>query len=201
MGVLKGRFTVGGSLSDLDALKSVPDQSIDNADRKPVSQLLMEAQSPLYSFIYSLLGRSEAASDVLQETNLALLEKADLYDYNRSFMSWACRFAHLQVMAYRKRIGRDRLWFSDELVHSLAQDQTSNLPATTTRLSLLAECVAKLRPEHRVMLQQLYEEGLSYSEIAENLGKKVGGLGSALYRIRRVLHECVTRKISSQALR
>ena len=40
-------------------------------------RLLTDSQSRLYAYIFALVGDEAAVSDVLQETNLVLLEKCD----------------------------------------------------------------------------------------------------------------------------
>src|SRR5687767_1685246 len=73
-------------------------------------------QSALYAYGCALLGTSTGAADVLQETNVVLWEKAGEYDHDRPFLPWAYRVAHFQVLAYRKRLSRDKLVFDDELL-------------------------------------------------------------------------------------
>ena len=50
-------------------------------------QLLTGAQSRLYAYICCLVGESAAARDVLQETNLALWDKAGEYDPERPVLA------------------------------------------------------------------------------------------------------------------
>src|SRR3954462_10245283 len=77
---------------------------------------LTGAQSHLYAFICSLMGGTQAARDVLQETNLILWARAADYDPARDFLTWAYTFARHQVLAHRKRLSRDRLVLDDDLL-------------------------------------------------------------------------------------
>lgn len=159
-------------------------------------QLLIESQSSLYAFIYSLLRRGEDAADVLQEANLAILAKADEYDPSRSFMSWACRFAHFQVLAYRLRAKRDRLWCDDALIGSLAAELEKHSVDSDFRLRALAKCVKKLNPEQQQVLAKVYEKGESYAEIASAQGKNTTTVNVMVYRIRRRLYDCIKKTIA-----
>src|SRR5581483_4583915 len=95
---------------------------------------LTSHQSTLYAAVVAMMGGAEGAHDVLQETNAALLEKADEYDPARPFVAWAVGFARMQVMAWRKRLTRDRLVFDDELFAVLADRLvTDPLPAPNRR--------------------------------------------------------------------
>lgn len=168
-------------------------------ETKPVSQLLIESQSSLYAFIYSLLGRREDASDVLQEANLAILAKEDEYDPTRSFISWACRFAHLQVLAYRTRKGRDRLWCDAALIDSLAAEIEKNMLESDVRLRALASCVKRLKPQHQSLIKEVYEKEQSYTEIGQKLGKTAATLNVTMHRIRKRLFECIKRTVRQES--
>ncbi len=61
--------------------------------------LLTSHQSTLYASITALLGGVEGAQDVLQETNLVLLEKAGEFDLSRPFLPWALTVARFQMLA------------------------------------------------------------------------------------------------------
>jgi len=162
---------------------------------EPFHQLLTGAQSSLYAFICSLLGRSANASDVLQETNFVLWEKADQFDRSHEFLPWAFKFAHLQVLAFRKRQQRDRLRFDNELVETLATEFARNVRDVDTRLAVLGECVEKLPKSHRDLLQQYYEYESTLNAIGKSLSRQASAVAASLYRIRKVLSDCVERTL------
>src|SRR4051812_35307759 len=75
-----------------------------NADRPAVMvRQITGCQSAPDAYVGSVIGSSAEAADVLQETNVALWEKADEYDTARPFLPWAYQFAWFEVLAYRKR--------------------------------------------------------------------------------------------------
>ena len=162
---------------------------------EPFNQLLTGAQSSLYAFICSLLGGTENAHDVIQETNLVLWEKAGQYDPSRKFLPWAFRFAHLQVLAFRKRQQRDRLTFGDDLVDALAAEFTKNVPEVERRLDALDQCLEKLPGPHRNLIRHYYERSNTLAAISQALGKQAGAVTSSLYRIRKALANCVERAL------
>lgn len=187
---------MGSSANDskINEASHLPDQ----LDAKSVTKLLMESQNSLYAFIYSLLGRSDEAYDVLQETNIALLEKEEQYDQTRSFMTWACRFAHLQVLAHRGRQTRDRHRFDDELVNMLALEMGKEVPNSDSRLKQLSRCIQRLPTRHQWLIVQHYELGIPYDEIGKKLGKTVNALTVSMSRVRRKLHECMRYRIAEE---
>src|SRR5882762_9883212 len=76
------------------------------------------AQRPLYAYIRSLAGPWAEPDDILQEVNLVLCRKAHEFDGHGRFLTWACRVAHFQVLAFLKRRQRDKHIYFDEGVLS-----------------------------------------------------------------------------------
>lgn len=172
-----------------------------DSDREVLNQLLTKAQSSLYAFICSLLGGSKHAHDVLQETNLVLWEKEAEFDRSREFLPWAFKFAHLQVLAFRKKRQRDRLTFSDDLIESLAFELTSQSQSTDSRLDVLSDCIEKLAEPHRDLLRHFYGQNSTLVEISQVLGKQVGAVTMTLHRIRRALADCIDRKADMDVIK
>jgi RNA polymerase sigma-70 factor (ECF subfamily) len=115
-------------------------------------QSLTGVQSRLYAYICSLLGEAAGARDVLQETNLALWDKAQEYDPDRPFVPWAYKVAYLQVLAYRKRCSRSRLLFDEQLVSELAEQAASRDDDLDQRLEALGDCMGRLPGPRREMI-------------------------------------------------
>ena len=83
-------------------------------------KLYTGCQSRLYAFILTLVGNPDQASEVLQETNLVLWQKAEQFEIGTNFMAWALKVARFQVMAFRKKQSRDRLVFSEAATERVA---------------------------------------------------------------------------------
>ena len=126
-------------------MKDAPVDKRDDYDR--FATMISDSQRRLYLYIYSLVHRSEDARDVLQETNLALWRDASRVAAVADFQSWTYRVAFNQVLAHRKRQGRDRLHFDDVLVRQLAEDMQSQVDRLTDNQMALRSCEQKL-PEH-----------------------------------------------------
>src|SRR5438445_5692787 len=112
------------------------------AGPKPEFLLLLTShQSTLYAAITAMLGGAEGAQDVLQETNVVLLEKAGEYDVARPFVPWALAFARFQVLAWRKRQSRDRLVLNEELFAALADRLAVESAPPNRRLDAIETCL------------------------------------------------------------
>lgn len=161
-------------------------------------QALTGVQSRLYAYICSLLGDAASARDVLQDTNLALWDKAHDYDPTRPFLPWAYRVAYLQVLAYRKRCTRSRLLFDEELVNELAEETLRGDDDLDLRLEALGDCINKLTGSRREMIDDRYLRGESVDRIAGRLHKPPNVVAATLYRIRKRLHECIEARLAME---
>jgi RNA polymerase sigma-70 factor (ECF subfamily) len=161
-------------------------------------QSLTGVQSRLYAYICSLVGEAASARDVLQETNLALWDKAGDYDPARPFLPWAYRVAHLQVLAYRKRCVRSRLLFDEQLVSELAEQALHRDDDMDRRLEALGDCMGNLPGPRREMIDRRYLRGESVDQIARGLRKAPNVVSASLYRIRKMLLECIETRIATE---
>lgn len=180
-------------------MKTVSDpREVSDGRTSEFMQLLTGGQSRLYAYICSLTGGAAGARDVLQETNLALWDKAREYDPARPFLPWACRIAYLQVLAYRKRCARSRLVFDDDLLRILAEQAARRDADHDRRLVALEGCMDKLPGPRRELLDRRYTHGETVDRIAERLRKAPNAVAGSLYRIRKILLECIESTLAAE---
>jgi RNA polymerase sigma-70 factor (ECF subfamily) len=160
--------------------------------------LLTSHQSALYAAITALLSGVEGAQDVLQETNVVLLEKAAAYDPSRPFVPWAMTFARFQVLAWRKRQQRDRLVLDDALLDALADRLTQTSLPPNRQLDALEKCLQKLPADWRQMVDARYLKGDAVQAIAARLGRSVNVVSVALFRIRKNLLDCMRTTLAAE---
>lgn len=161
-------------------------------------RLLTVSQSSLYGYIVSLLGDRTAAKDVLQEVNLTLWRKAGSFTPGTSFLAWGCKVAYFHVLSYRRRCGRDRLVFDDDVLAYFAERHALRIPEEDRRARLLSECLKKLPERQRSLVEARYLPGGSVQRIAEAERKQVGAISQMLFRIRETLMICVERGLKTE---
>jgi RNA polymerase sigma-70 factor, ECF subfamily len=161
----------------------------------PIQQLIL-CQDRLYAYVLALLGDPSAAEDVLQETNLAATERLSESAAIDDFTAWLFGVARHHVQSHRRRLGRERLRFNDELLELLADE----LPAATTELSVrqlaLRSCLADLPTEQRELILRRYAPDASVQRLASELRRTVGVVSQTLYRIRLALLQCIQGKLA-----
>ncbi len=169
-------------------------------DLKHFGQLLASAQFELYAFVCILMESENDASDVLQDTNLALWNHAERYDASLPFLPWARSFAYNQVRAFRSKQSRSRLVFDEELLdwfaeHASTESIDTRYPAEV--MGHLESCLSKLTEEQRRILKLNYIGGSSLKEMASQLGRSVVSVGVMLHRIRASLALCMKRNVGA----
>lgn len=158
--------------------------------------LVIESQSRLYAYIRSLLLDNDRSRDVLQQTNLVLLEKESEFERGTNFGAWACKVAFYEVLADRRRRHRDKHLFSDELLSLVALRAAETTERFDERAVALEGCLEKLASKQRDLLYERYHPGGSVSSLAEKLGKSSSAVSAMLYRIRTSLMGCIERKLA-----
>lgn len=161
-------------------------------------RLLATHQEDIFRYIFALLPNEEDGRDVLQETCIALYRKLAEYDGSKPFLPWAYGFAYMEVLKHRERNRRVLQPFSAELLEMLAREREQQEEALQARLRALDECVSKLPEADRRLLRQRYEARLKMDELIDRVGSSRRTLFRNLERIRRVLFDCVSRRVAAE---
>jgi RNA polymerase sigma-70 factor, ECF subfamily len=161
-----------------------------------IVQLLTNAQQQLTRYVRTLVPNRSDAEEVLQETNLFVWRHADEFEVGTNFAAWVCKIAYYQVLTFRKRQSRSRLFFSDALVEQLAASAEKNLTRANEEAEALDLCMAKLSVDDRELMDLRYEPGATVEGIAQRVGRSTKAVYNALGRIRTWLLECIERTAS-----
>lgn len=162
-------------------------------------KLFAENQKRLLGYIYSLVPHAHNAEDICQKTSLVLWRKFYQLEPDGDFMAWACRVAYLEVCNFRRTASRDRLCFSDELLAYLAEDRVNDLQNVSRRMDALRECVQLLGKPQQELLHHAYSNEQSIRQLADRLGKAVQTIYNRLFRIRRLLFDCVEQRLAEES--
>jgi RNA polymerase sigma-70 factor (ECF subfamily) len=160
-------------------------------------RLLSKHQADLFRYIFALMPNEEDARDVLQETSVALYRKFGDYDSGKPFLAWAFGFAHMEVLKQRDRNQRGTRYLGREVIERLAQERARHEPVLEDRLRCLEDCLKELPPEDGELIRRRYQGGFRSEELMKQLGTSRRTLFRNLDRIRRVLFECVSRRLAA----
>ena len=170
-------------------------------DKAAFGELYDRFATPLYSLALKMLGCEAEAQDLLQEVFLSVWHKAPSYRVEKgSAFSW--------VVAQLRNRGIDRIRSKrrrGELLEAHAPDlepsgsavnSSAQNAETSERAREVRAALQELSEEQREVLNLAYFEGLSQSEIAEELEEPLGTIKARAHRglarlriILRSLHE------------
>lgn len=163
-------------------------------------RLLSRHQEELFRYIFALLPHEEDARDVLQETSVALYRKFADYDPSKPFLAWAYRFAFLEVLKQRERNQRGSRYLSPGLVERLARERQQQEPALQARLQALEQCLQELAPAEQDLIRQRYHGNVGTEELVRQFGPSRRTLFRKLDRLRRLLFDCINRRLAATDL-
>jgi RNA polymerase sigma-70 factor, ECF subfamily len=168
---------------------------------KPTEAFLKEFafhHDRLFAYLFSLLPHRPDAEDVFQRTSLILWQKFDQWDPSSDFLAWACGVAFYEVRNFIRVASRDRLRFGETLLETLSKERTAALKQRDERVAALQECLRKLDPDERELLQRAYIDDESIRELAARDGRAAQTLYNRLNLLRKRLLECTDLRVGLQ---
>lgn len=180
---------------------SLDDDDSDSLDQVPNGdfvQLFTKSQRRLFLFILAQIGNANDAEDVLQETNVIIWSKFHQFQLGTSFFAWAGKIATFEILKYRDRQrAANRIKFSDEFLAHVAAEAMELSDELELRRAALSDCLRGLRPDDRELIQARYSPGENGLKMAEHLGRPANSVYQSIGRIRKVLFDCVTRRLAA----
>jgi len=167
-------------------------------DSEEFSRLVTEAQQRLHAYIYSLLGNTASAWDVLQETNLVLWDKRDEFELGSNFLAWAHTVARFQVLAFLRDRKREPLsLLTPEVFEKMQADVGPEFDGYEARLKALSVCLKELAPAAGNIVRLHYVERRSLVQVGEQLSMTANAVKQALFRARRTLESCIDSSLAT----
>ena len=179
----------------VDASDQPTDEPSD-LDREEFARLFSRNARRIYGFIMTLVFNHHDAEEVFQNTNVVLWNKFADFQPGSNFFAWASRIAYYEVLSLMKQQRRGRT-FSDEALELLANEAVALSDQSTERYEALEECLARLDPPDRELLQERYYYQRPPKQIAAGQSKSVHAIYRALNRIHNVLLNCVQRSMKT----
>ena len=163
--------------------------------------LLLQVQPRIYAYIRAQIPVRADAEDVFQETVMSLWSGYAEFQPESNFLAWAYGFARNKVLHYQRRYARQRRLFSEEAVRQIASEAESMADELGSVQDALQNCLTKLRPEDREVVQRCYGTDMTVATVAVQLGRSVNTIKSVLRRCRRALYDCIRRTLSREEQR
>jgi RNA polymerase sigma-70 factor (ECF subfamily) len=161
--------------------------------------LLNAAHGRLLGFLRAMLGNSADAEDVLQRASMTIWRKFGEYDPSKDFFSWASSFAFYEAKNFQRVSARSRLHFDDELLQRLAEERMTDLEHREARLAAMDRCIEELDDTGRELVREFYVNNTEVAALAARLGRAPQTLYNKLNILRRLLAECMQRRLAQEA--
>jgi RNA polymerase sigma-70 factor (ECF subfamily) len=144
----------------------------------------------LYTIAVRYSGDAAAAEDIVQDTFLKLPAALGKFRGDGSFESWLYRLVVNACFDHRRR-ARRFLPAVESLLDFVRGPAKTPLEDVleTERSASVRDAIARLDPEHRIVVVLRYSMGLPYEEIAQILGCPKGTVASRLNRAHALLEK------------
>ena len=163
-------------------------------------QLLGSHERSLFSYVYSLTLNLQDADEVMQRVRIRVWQQFDQYESDKPFGAWARAIAYYLVLAYRKEKSRQREYFTERILETIGERFEAHWERANERRDALLRCLDKLEGRKRDLVSAYYSSAREPTEkIARNLSMSPNALRQAVFRIRRVLLECVERTMRMES--
>lgn len=162
-------------------------------------ELFTRHQRSLFLYILSQVPLAADAEEILQETNIVILQKFSQFTPGTSFFAWTSQIARFEVLRHREKQAGERRLFSNDFIDMIAAESESTPEEVETRRRILQSCLRKLRRDDRELIQQRYATGQTGKRLAELLGRPANSVYQSIGRIRHMLQECVQRQLGTEA--
>ena len=160
-------------------------------------RLFTQAQRSIYLFILPLVRTGADAEEVLQETNVVILSKWSQFEPGTNFIAWCRAIARLEVFRFRRGRHHKLQLLGDDVIELLSHQIEEQPADLEQRRDALSECIQKLRESDQELLRKRYSAGSSRDQVADELGRPANSVYQSLGRVRRVLLECIRRRMAS----
>ena len=173
-------------------------------DHAAFAEVYRRTHAHLFGVAVRMLGRDQAAEDVLQDAFVSIWNRAASYRSEiegREIqpMTWLIAIVRNRALdALRTRRRRNEVeWTGDE---DGADDQAATLGAAPSALELLSQATHALRIEgclnaldgsHRQSLALAYYQGLTHTEVAAQMGAPLGSVKAWIRRGLDKLKACL----------
>ena len=148
---------------------------------------VLELESNLNKYAYSLTMNVEDAKDLVQETFFKAFNNQEKFNEHTSIKAWTYTIMkNTFINEYRKRIKKEAV-FSYEVHEYIINNRPSEFnPESDLGFSDLSEAVESLDIDFKIPFKML-DDGYKYNEIAEELGICLGTVKSRIHISRKRL--------------
>lgn len=159
-------------------------------DVQAFEHIVLQYERSIYTFIYRMIGQSEDAEEITQETFIKIYTHIGTYNPKKNLGSWIFTIARRAVYDRLRKLRRER----KRIILSEAEqldDYQPNTPQTQEASAAqsidLQAALRRLHPRHKEVLLLYYWHGFSYVELAHILSLPLNTVKSLLHRAKKAV--------------
>ena len=148
---------------------------------------ILELETNLSRYAYSLTSNRDDAKDLVQETFFKAFNNQEKFNEHTNIKAWVYTIMkNTFINDYRRRTKRQSL-FNEDVHEFVINNKLSDYgPETDFGFRELTSVVNSLEPEFRIPFQ-MHDSGFKYQEIADELGLHLGTVKSRIHFSRQKL--------------
>lgn len=164
-----------------------------NGDADQYAVLVDRYSSMAFNIAYRMLGDSDIAKDMAQESFISAYTALEDFRFGSKFSSWLYRIVVNKCRDHFKA-GRETVPV-DEICDFIAGREPTPEQASACRQTgdVVQQALNRLPPDYREVIILKHIEGLDYQEIADALGVSVSALKVRAHRGREMLKKHLER--------
>jgi RNA polymerase sigma-70 factor (ECF subfamily) len=156
-------------------------------DRDAFQVFFRRHNVPVYRFALRILDDPAAAEDVVSQVFLAVWRHPRQFEERSKVSTWLLGITRNIALSELRR--RPTCELKDDLAENIEDpaERADNLVFESQRSGLIADCLSKLSPKHREVIDLVYYHGKSISEIGEIMGVSVNTVKTRMFYARALL--------------
>ena len=170
-------------------------------EQQPFWDLILQVQQDVRVFISILAPSSELVEEILQATLLKAFDILPKYELRGTFVQWLKGIARNLLRQELHSRGRHLSMAGRTLEALVAEACMTDLEKPAIEASepdaALRECMDRLAPHARELIDRRYGQGLPLNRIAQQFKKPADTICVTLHRIRETLRQCLSAKGSN----
>ncbi|QNN21132.1 sigma-70 family RNA polymerase sigma factor [Planctomycetales bacterium ZRK34] len=168
-------------------------------DRPSIVRQLFRDQARLIAYAWTIVRDEHMAEDLFADIAARAVEKSDEIEHADHLRGWVRAAIRLAALDHLRTSQRRGLVFDAELIEQMeAVWHEADAMAGSDLADALRECLTKLTPNARKLVDMRYREGLSGIDVARTLGRNVRSVYQALSRIHKQLATCIRHRTAGE---
>lgn len=164
--------------------------AIAKGDAQAVKRLYAATHVRLYRYLVRQLRNEAVAEEVMNEVYLAVWQNASRYEARSAPMTWILSIAHNKAISTLRK--RREVSGVDEEESAQIMDDSDTPDVVTQKLDkaqLIRKCIDQLSPDHKSVLDLVYYQERSVTEVSEILGIPEATVKTRMFYARKKLSE------------